>query len=52
MNDTFEKILFDPTIGRMVTIVVVAIIIIAVSRFIKSRSTKIFKDIDLRYRVR
>ena len=52
MNDSVEKILFDPTIGRLVTIVVIAILIIAISRFIKSRSTKIVKDIDLRYKAR
>lgn len=52
MNDSIEKILFDPTIGRIVTIFVLAILIIAVSRFIKSRSTKVVKDIDLRYKVR
>lgn len=52
MNDTVEKILFDPTIGKLVTIVILAIVIVAVSRFIKSRSTKLVKDIDLRYRVR
>lgn len=52
MNDSIEKILFDPTIGRLVTIVVIAVLIIAISRFIKSRSTKIVKDIDLSYKVR
>ena len=52
MNDSIEKILFDPTIGRLVTIIVLAILIIVVSRFVKSRSTKVVKDIDLRYKVR
>ncbi len=32
MNETIEKFLFDPTIGKLVTIIVLTIIIIAVSQ--------------------
>jgi len=51
MENQISKILFDPTIGKLVTIAILAIIIIAISRFFKSRSAKV-KNIDKRYKLR
>ncbi|MGK9367493.1 mechanosensitive ion channel family protein [Melioribacter sp. Ez-97] len=48
----FEKILYDPVIGKFVTAFVLTLIIISISRFIRSRITRVTKDIDLRYRLR
>jgi small-conductance mechanosensitive channel len=52
METQISKILFDPTIGKIVTITILSIIIIAISRFIKSRSANLVKNIDVRYRIR
>lgn len=52
MENSFEQLLFDPTIGKLITVSIIVLIIMSISRFIKSQSTKIFKDIDLRYKTR
>jgi len=52
METTVEKIIFDPTMSRIVTITILSIIIIAISRFIKSRSASLVKNIDVRYKIR
>jgi small-conductance mechanosensitive channel len=52
MEESIAKILFDPTIGRIITSTVLVIIIIALSRFFRSRSVKMIKDVDQRYRLR
>ena len=50
MSDKIFEILFDPTIGKIITIIVIALIIITISRFLKSRSRKFIKDNDFRYK--
>lgn len=52
MENQIMEILFDPTIGKLVTVAILIIVIIAISRFIKSRSAKLVKNIDIRYRIR
>ena len=50
MEKQVTDILFDPVIGRIVTVVLIFLLIISISRFVKSRSRKFIKDNDLRYK--
>lgn len=52
MEQSITKFLFDPVIGRIITAVVLAIIVVAIARFFKTRSVKMIKDVDKRYRLR
>ncbi len=52
MEESVKKILFDPTIGKIVTTIVLVLIVIALSRFFRIRSVKRIKDVDQRYRLR
>jgi small-conductance mechanosensitive channel len=44
------EILFDPILGKIVTLVIIVLVIKSISRFLKSRSRKYIKDNDFRYR--
>ena len=52
MEDSLTKILFDPTIGKIITAVILVLVVIAVSKFFRNRSVKMIKDVDQRYRLR
>jgi len=52
METSINKILFDPTMGKFIAIVVLSLIVIAISRFVKAKTTKLVKDIDVRYRTK
>ncbi len=52
MEESIEKVIFDPTIGRIVTAIILVLIVIALSRFLRSRTVKFTKDVDQRYRLR
>ena len=50
MEEKVLEILFDPILGKIVTLVIIVLAIISISRFLKSRSRKYIKDNDFRYR--
>jgi len=52
MEESLTKILFDPTIGKIITAIILVLIVIALSRFFRARSVKKIKDVDKRYRLR
>ncbi|MBU1096441.1 MAG: mechanosensitive ion channel family protein [Bacteroidetes bacterium] len=52
MEESLTKILFDPTIGKIITSIVLVLIIIALSKFFRNKSVKMIKDVDQRYRLR
>lgn len=52
MEESLTKILFDPTIGKIITSIVLVLIIIALSKFFRNKSVKMIKDLDQRYRLR
>ncbi len=52
MNDTLKRWLFDPTVGRLVAVVVGVAIIMAVVRALSRSAGRRIKDTDTRYRVR
>ncbi len=52
MDAVIEQVIFDPVTGKIITAAVLMLLIISISRFIKSRSSKFVKDIDVRYKVR
>ena len=52
MEDSLKNILFDPTIGKIITAVILVLVVIAVSKFFRNRSVKMIKDVDQRYRLR
>lgn len=52
MDAVLEQVIFDPVTGKIVTAAVLMLLIIAISRFIKSRTSKFVKDIDVRYKFR
>jgi small-conductance mechanosensitive channel len=45
-------ILFDPTIGKIVSVIVIALIIISISKLIQRNISKVVKDNSSKYRVR
>ena len=52
MEDSLKNILFDPTIGKIITAIILVLIVIAISKFFRNRSVKMIKDVDQRYRLR
>ena len=52
MEGTVKELLFNPTVGRIVTAVVAILIVITVSRFAQRSLGRIVKDVDTRYRAR
>ncbi len=52
MNDTLKRWLFDPTVGRLVAVIVGVAIIMAVVRVLSRSAGRRIKDTDTRYRVR
>ncbi|PKL82316.1 MAG: transporter [Ignavibacteriae bacterium HGW-Ignavibacteriae-3] len=50
MNDTLDNILFDPIIGKLITVAVGIILILVLSRFIKRALIKHTKDNSTKYR--
>jgi small-conductance mechanosensitive channel len=50
MENKLLEILFDPTIGKIVTIIIISLVIVSFSRFLKNRSRKFIKDNDFRYK--
>ena len=52
MEESLNKILFDPTIGKIITSIILVLIVIALSKFFRARSVKKIKDVDKRYRLR
>jgi small-conductance mechanosensitive channel len=50
MDDKLLELLFDPIIGKIVTLIIIILIIVSISRFVKNRSRKFIKDNDFRYR--
>lgn len=52
MEEFVKDILFDPTIGKIITFILLSIAIVVGSRFIKARTVRMIKDIDIRYKIR
>lgn len=52
MEQYLLDLIYDPTIGKIVSVIVGALIIIAFSKFLKNRTGKIIKDNDLKYKLR
>lgn len=52
MNDYFEQWFFDPMIAKVSVAIICLIIIVTVSRFIRSSITRYVKSSDTRYRLR
>jgi small-conductance mechanosensitive channel len=52
MEKDLINILYDPTIGKIVTLLIGGIIIIIISRFIKKRIGKFIKENETKYKIR
>ncbi len=52
MNESLRKWLFDPTVGKIITIVVGVLVIHVIARFVKRSLETRLKDNDARYRGR
>lgn len=52
MEDQIKNILFDPTVGKIISVFVIAIIIISISKLIQKNISKVVKDNSSKYRVR
>lgn len=52
MEQQITDILFDPTVGKIVSVFVIAIIIISLSKLIQKNISKVVKDNSSKYRVR
>ncbi|MCW8850591.1 MAG: mechanosensitive ion channel family protein [Melioribacteraceae bacterium] len=52
MEKQITDILFDPTIGKIVSVIVIALIIISISKLIQRNISKVVKDNSSKYRVR
>ena len=50
MEGTLKELLFNPTVGRIVTAVLAILIVITISRFAQRSIGRIVKDVDTRYR--
>jgi len=52
LEETLKELLFNPTVGRIVTAMVAILIVITLSRLSQRSIGRIVKDVDTRYRVR
>jgi len=52
VQDSVKEILFDPTVGKIITVLVVAIIVISLSKMIQKNITKHVKESSAKYRIR
>lgn len=52
MEESLKKILFDPIMGKIVTAAILVIVVIALSRYFRTKSVRLIKDVDQRYRLR
>lgn len=52
MEKQITDILFDPTVGKIISVFVIAIIIISLSKLIQKNISKVVKDNSSKYRVR
>ena len=52
MEKELTDILFDPTVGKIISVFVIAIIIISISKLIQKNISKVVKDNSSKYRVR
>ena len=52
MNPAIQEWLFDPTVGRLAALLVGLILVIVLSRFVRSALGRRIRDSDTRYRVR
>jgi small-conductance mechanosensitive channel len=52
MESELKKILFDPTVGKIITSIIGILIIVSLSKLLKKRLSKSVKDSDLKYKLR
>ena len=52
MEETLKELLFNPTVGRIVTAVLAILVVITISRFAQRSIGRMVKDVDTRYRAR
>ncbi len=52
MEKQITDILFDPTVGKIISVFIIAIIIISLSKLIQKNISKVVKDNSSKYRVR
>ncbi len=52
MTDFINTWIFDPTIGKFVAAIIGVLIVITISRFVKSSMSRFIKDTEIRYRTR
>ena len=52
MEKQITDILFDPTVGKIISVFVIAIVIISISKLIQKNISKVVKDNSSKYRVR
>ena len=52
MEKQITDILFDPTIGKIVTVIIIGIVILSISKLVQKNVSKVVKDNSSKYRVR
>jgi len=52
MTESMQTLLFDPTVGKIVTAIIGILIVVGIIRFLQKTVTVRIKDTDTRYRVR
>ncbi|MCB0748280.1 MAG: mechanosensitive ion channel [Ignavibacteriae bacterium] len=52
MEDSVKQILFDPTVGKIITALIVIIVILFLSKLVQKNITKIVKESSSKYRIR
>ena len=52
MDKQITDILFDPTIGKIVTVIIIGIVILSISKLVQKNVSKVVKDNSSKYRVR
>jgi small-conductance mechanosensitive channel len=52
MTETLKRVLFDPTVSRILTVLIGALVIAALVRLVQRLATPRIRDTDVRYRVR
>jgi len=52
VEETINRLLFNPTVGKIVAAVVSLLVILTLSRFLQRSIGRIVKDVDTRYRAR
>ncbi len=52
MEDGLQRVLFDPTLGRLITVALILVVVVAVVRLVQRAIAGRIRDTDARYRAR